>query len=257
VIFVAELGTYSSAYGRRDLGNVNKMANWKKSITKRVLRPTCEWMGIPRYTPKYALNDLDDRLAKYLNFRGGVFVEAGANNGVDQSNTRYLEQGRRWTGVLVEAIPTLYNQCKHARPRSKTFHAGLVSSDFTEPTLRMNYANLMSVAEGTMEPEALEEHVKKGVSIQNLEDSYAVDVPARTFASILDEAGLSRVDFLSLDLEGYELEALKGWDFEKIRPRFVLIEVRDLKVMDAFMVEMGYERIDKLTVHDFLYKDRG
>ena len=69
-----------------------------------------------RVQDHYALNDLDRKLEKYLDFDNGVFVEAGANDGINQSNTLYLESRRGWRGVLVEALPVLYEQCRRHRP---------------------------------------------------------------------------------------------------------------------------------------------
>lgn len=53
-----------------------------------------------------SLNGLDEKLAPYLNFKGGIFIEAGANNGIRQSNTYYLEAVRGWKGILVEPVQT-------------------------------------------------------------------------------------------------------------------------------------------------------
>jgi hypothetical protein len=38
----------------------------------------------------YSLNDLDLKLKAYLNFQRGYFIEAGANDGLDQSNTLFF-----------------------------------------------------------------------------------------------------------------------------------------------------------------------
>ncbi len=63
---------------------------------------------------------------------------------------------------------------------------------------------------GAMESSALQEHVEKGLRHQQIEDSYTINVPTVTFAEVLDKASLGRIDFLFLDLEGYEIEALRG-----------------------------------------------
>lgn len=61
-------------------------------------------------------------------------------------------------------------------------------------------------------------HVQSGLRVQNIERSYQVEVPARTLSSVLDELGVSReIDLLSLDVEGAELEALRGLDLSAMR----------------------------------------
>jgi len=49
-------------------------------------------------------------------------------------------------------------------------------------------------------------------------------VPVRTLDSMLTESGVTRVDFLSLDVEGAELDVLAGFDLAKWRPQLILIE---------------------------------
>ena len=228
----------------------------KKSLKKGLLRPIAEKLGIPRWTRKPAAYDLDNKLSVYLNFRNGVFVEAGGNNGISQSNTFFLEKGLKWKGILVEAIPELYEKCRKIRTRSTVVHGGLVSNTYDKPTLKMHYAGLMSATADSMKAEALEEHIQAGLSCQKIAESYCIDVPAVTFENILEENHITKIDFLSIDLEGYEIEALKGWNFTKHRPRYILIEVRDLKQVDEFLEVRSYARIDQFTCHDYLFRDK-
>lgn len=227
----------------------------KKEVFRSILYPIGETFGIPRWVRRPAASKLDEKLAKYLNYKNGIFVEAGANNGLSQSNTFFLEKALKWKGILVEGIPELYSKCKKNRRGSKVFHAGLVPKDYKKSTLKMNYANLMSVAEGAMKPHQLKKHIQEGLEVQKIERSYTVEIPAMTFEKILDEAGYLNIDFLSIDLEGFEIEALKGWNFEKYRPKFILIEVRDLNEVDSFFSVHDYKREALLSHHDYLYRD--
>jgi hypothetical protein len=75
----------------------------KKLLVDYMLRPLYEAAGNPRFS-RPALYDLDVKLAQYLNFRGGIFVELGANDGFTQSNTYYLE---KFLGWRRECLPPL------------------------------------------------------------------------------------------------------------------------------------------------------
>lgn len=211
-------------------------------------------LGIPALVKKTARNDLDGKLSLYLNYKNGFYVEAGANNGLRESNTYYLEKALGWRGVLVEAIPELYQECKKNRPKATVINGGLVSNDFEGSTLKMHYANLMSVAEGAMKVDDSSEHIRKGLEWQRIESSYSIDVQATTFEKALGGYN-GKIDFLSIDLEGYEIEALNGWNFSRHRPRYVLIEARDPENVEKLFKSKGYVLIDQLTYHDYLYRD--
>jgi len=209
-----------------------------------------------RQNPRPALNDLDRKLEKYLNFRNGFYIEVGANDGYSQSNTYYLEKKRGWTGLLVEGIPELYEECKRNRPRSVVRHCALVSKNSLYDTVTMHYANLMSVVEGALRTENEQaRHLSTARKIQNLTRHYSIQVPARPLEAILDELVLpSEIDFFSLDVEGCELDVLQGMNLNKYRPIYILVEARFFDEIDSFLLEKQYRLVSKLTYHDYLYE---
>lgn len=218
-----------------------------------------KWRLLKRGKP--SLGDIHEKLQKYLDFDSGFFIEAGANNGYIQSNTFYLEKSRRWKGVLVEGIPELYQECLRNRPKSLVFNCALVSDEFDGDSVLMHFADLMSMVDGAMnDVDAQAKHLGAGVSVQKLDGSYEVSVPARTLTSVLDDAGVSGpIDFFSLDVEGYELQVLCGLDASKYRPKYILVEVRDLEGINSWMIRNSYKFVEKITGHDYLYcaVDRG
>jgi FkbM family methyltransferase len=114
----------------------------------------------------------------------------------------------------------------------------------------------MSVVDGAMKsPEAQATHLAIGAQVQHLPASYSVEVPARTLESLLDDIpGPPTIDFLSLDVEGYELDVLRGLNIEKFRPRYILVEARFFEEVDGFLTGHRYSLVDRLSVHDYLYR---
>ena len=111
-----------------------------KPYLKRIRRNIFEVVGNSKYS-RPGLFDLDKKLQKYLNFRNGLFIEVGANDGFNQSNTYYLEKFMGWTGILVEPIPELFQEAQLNRRKSSIFNCALVSNDFRESFVEMHYAN--------------------------------------------------------------------------------------------------------------------
>jgi len=209
---------------------------------RQMLQPVFRLLKWKRYC-KMSLNGLDEKLEKYLDFKAGVFLEAGANNGMKQSNTYYLEAVKGWRGILVEPVPDLYQKCLRNRKSAKVYNAALVSSQYTAETVQLSYADLMTVVKDT---KGSADHVARAREVQHLSDTYDFEATAHTLDSIIEDAGFAEIDLLSLDLEGYEVEALQGLDLCRNGPRFILVEVQDL---DAILEVIGqdYRQLDVLT----------
>lgn len=193
-----------------------------------LLRPWLERCGIDRLSWP-ALNGLDRKLARHLRSRDGWFVEAGANDGFQQSNTYHLARFQGWRGVLIEPVPWLAEICGKTRPESQVHACALGPPDRSGSKAQLRYAGLMTGVCGAWGDEDSEKkRAKNGLEIQGLPTQELVfDVPVRTLTEVLAESGVpAEFDLLSLDVEGYELEVLKGLDLERHRPRFICIETR-------------------------------
>lgn len=210
----------------------------------------------PAQRQYYGLNELDRKLESYIDFDNGIFVEAGANDGQNQSNTAYFARHRGWRGLLVEPIPELAARCRAARLESVVENCALVASGSDGQSVPMTYCGLMSVVEGGWsDPEAELAHVEAGRQVQSL-TTYHVDVPGRSLSGLLDQHKIEHVDLLSLDVEGFERQALEGLDFRRHRPRFILVEARFREEIDELLLP-HYEAIAELSHHDVLYRTTG
>jgi FkbM family methyltransferase len=202
----------------------------------------------------FALDRLDVTLRPYLLRDDAFFIEAGANDGIEQSNTLYLERYRGWRGLLVEPLPGPAARCRVNRPRCIVENAALVSFDHPSPTVVMRDCNLMSTVKGAMKSEAEElEHIRRGSEIQKVV-TREIACPARTLSSILDQHRIERVDLFSLDVEGYELNVLKGLDLSRHRPRLMLVEARYRDEIDDYLRARDYLPVAELSHHDVLYR---
>lgn len=201
----------------------------------------------------FSLNNIDKKLTKFLSEPKKIFCEAGANDGLNQSNTAFFEKSMNWKGILIEPNPSLVALCKKNRPKSLVVQAALVSKTFSEPTIEFTSIGLMSFVKNSFKTENEQnEHIDLSQKYQQPGPT-KLKVPARTLASIFDEHNVKKVDFFSLDVEGYEAQVLEGIDFNRVVIDFLLIEVRyPDDVMRA--LPSYYELVDKLTPRDWLFR---
>jgi hypothetical protein len=62
------------------------------------------------------------------------------------------------------------------------------------------------------------------------------------------------IDFFSLDVEGVELEVLQGINHKIYKFKYLLIEIRDFKSINSFLIKKNYILLSKLTKKDYLFK---
>lgn len=205
-----------------------------------------------RMRPWTGLSGLDRAVVPYLPTRPGVFVEAGANDGLKQSNTHFLERRRGWHGLLIEPIPELAERCRRNRPRSQVRCAALVPPDMDGQEVELVDVDLMSILRPGDLTEEDEAHLVGGEQSQGVRRR-VLRVPGKTLSGLLEDAQVQHVDFLSLDVEGFEVEALRGLDLSRHRPSWVLVESRRPDEVAA-VLGPGYERVAQLSVHDWLFR---
>jgi hypothetical protein len=188
-----------------------------------------------------------------LDFDEGFFVEAGANDGITQSNTYYFEKMRNWRGLLVEPIPELAASCRRNR-RSPVIEAALVGPDFAATEIQMQFAGLMSVSEGAFgDAEQRQRHLEIGLTQDRAGRTYVVRVPALTLSTLIASHAAGReIDLLSLT-------ALSGLDLTRHAPRFVCVEAREPLAVGA-LLDARYEQLavlsDNGTHQDLLFRRR-
>jgi hypothetical protein len=79
---------------------------------------------------------------------------------------------------------------------------------------------------------------------------------AKTLNEILQGAcAPNLIDFMSLDVEGAELDVLKGVDHSLYRFKYLLVECRDIARLSEYLKVKSYELIDQFDAHDYLFHD--
>lgn len=140
-----------------------------------------------------------------------IYIEAGAHNGIFQSRTLDLINNDEYFGILVEPVPSSYERCLQNRPNNtKIYKCALVGFDHIGSTIEIH-------------PHFLHSSMTTLVKSSNQWYHEKRKVLARTLDSILEENNINDIEEFYLDVEGYELNVLKGIDFSK--RKFNLIEI--------------------------------
>lgn len=238
---------------------VNNFAKFIKLITTKIYNIFIKLKLKETKKNYYGLDKLDKQIENYLDYDNGFYVELGANDGIQQSNTYYFEQYRGWKGILIEPIGQRYLECfKNRSTNNKIFCNACVSFQYKEKFVELTYSNLMTTATD-LESDLINplEHAKKGLKyIPNKENNYTFGSPAVTLNSILIKSDAPRkIDFLSLDVEGAEIEVLRGIDHKKFRFKYMCIESRNNEKLTQYLIENDYIFVEKLSKHDYLFRD--
>ncbi len=217
---------------------------------RRLRRDVYERCGSERYS-RPGLHDIDAKLERHLPDRSGVFVEVGAFDGYRYSNTYFLERFRGWRGVLIEPIPESFALCVRERPGSQVFNCALVAPGGPS-RLTLSYGGPLS-AERSRERDRTE--LDRGTSF-GWEETYEVTVPARPLTAVLDEAGVHSIDFLTLDVEGAEVDALRGLDLDRHAPRYLLVETNGAERAIADLLDPRFALVEHFSENDAFYRRR-
>jgi FkbM family methyltransferase len=164
----------------------------------------------------YAQNAEDVRLRRaFAGKLDGFYVDVGANHPVTLSVTKHFyDQG--WSGLNCEPLPSHFRLLQAERPRDINLNVGC-SNRPGELTLYAASGNAAGISSFSEREVAV--HRERGFEFE------AIKSQVVTLGSVLERhVGARTIDFMSVDVEGHEREVLEGANFERFRPRVLLIE---------------------------------
>lgn len=170
--------------------------------------------------------------------RGGFFLDVGCAWPVNYSNTYFLEKELGWSGIGVDAVIDHARRWRNRRHASRFFNYIVTDHSGTVETFyKTARGDLLGVSKTTPGP-------GPGGGPLDYEE---VQVPTITLTDLLDQNGVEKIDFLSMDIEGAEPVALSGFDIERFQPKLVVVEVHGetREAIIQYFTEHDYERIER------------
>ena len=153
----------------------------------------------------------------YNNFfknKKGVFCDVGGNHPLNINNTLYFEE-IGWEGLAFEPLPSMKPLWEKHR-KAKFFSFGVSDKEnevaFSVVKDVTGWENMLSFVKSTGK--------------QNLDlETQDIIIQVKPLKDIFEREGITHIDYMSIDIEGHELNALKGIDFNKVRINVLTIEV--------------------------------
>ncbi|MGH8461581.1 MAG: FkbM family methyltransferase [Stenotrophobium sp.] len=181
-----------------------------------------------------------------------VFIQIGANDGMALDPLRAEVVCRRWRGVMIEPVPYVFKRL-HQRygkhPRIKLVNAAIADRDGSLPFYALAEQKPGEEvwhwyhALGSFRKDVL---LKHKYLIPDIEDRILeIQVGSLTFESLCRQTGITQLDLLQMDTEGYDYEIIRRVPFDKFRPKLILYEYQHLCAEDrtacrSLLHEQGY-----------------
>jgi FkbM family methyltransferase len=169
--------------------------------------------------------------------KGGYFVEFGAANGIDYSNTYLLETKFSWTGILAEPGKVWEKELKENRPNS-SIETLCVWSD-SKSSLIFNEtetAELSTVASfSNIDGHGFRRLRGKKYEVQTIS----------LYDLLIKHQAPKFIDYLSVDTEGSEYEILKSFNFDEFSFRIITVEhnyTPQRELIFELLTNNGYKR---------------
>ncbi|EHR70636.1 hypothetical protein BurJ1DRAFT_1772 [Burkholderiales bacterium JOSHI_001] len=187
--------------------------------------------------------------------RVGFYVEVGSHHPIRFSNT-YNFYRRGWRGLCIDPVPGLVRRFARWRPRDIALELGIAESAgsltfhlFNEPALNTFSPELAAERDGRNNWAIVE---RRTVPVQPLAAVLAQHLPADVQA----------IDFMSIDVEGMDLQVLRSNDWTRYRPRIVVTECLDSRMSNwptdpvvQFMAQQQYFPVAKAIHSVFFQRD--
>jgi FkbM family methyltransferase len=168
-----------------------------------------------RYNISFSKAGDDIQLMKLINQPNpGTYVDVGCWHPYKASNSYYFYL-RNWKGICIDPNPELADLYKKFRPKDNFINAGIGASNQT-----LDYFMFEESSMNTFSKDFYEKHKTHSKLLQKIE------IPLFSLKDILDKNldKNDRLDFFDIDVEGFDLEVLKTNDWEKYRPKIIVIE---------------------------------
>ena len=192
-----------------------------------------------RYNISFSKAGDDIQLYKLLKATSpGVYVDIGCWHPLKSSNTYYFYL-RNWKGICIDPNPELKQLFQKFRKRDRFINCGISEHEETLDyyLLEERFSSMNSMDLQFLRDQKVDDKIKS-----------TVQIPCHRLDQILDDLMVKtdRLDFFDIDVEGFDLKILRSNNWEKYRPKLIMIETQL-----SFQEELHSETVDYLREKDY------
>lgn len=205
-----------------------------------------------KYNKSYSQTGEDLILNFHLNKKKGVYVDVGCHDPIILNNT-YLFYENGWSGINIDANPKCIEKFNIVRKRDINICALVGNSNKNEKFYIFDPETL-----STMSEKRKKLYIKAGYKLKEV-----ITIPCVSLSSLLKQK-LSNtcIDFLSVDVEGNDMNVLKSNDWKLYRPKFIIVEViqhtpavKNTKPFDKFFKKNNYSKFSETLINAIYISD--
>lgn len=194
---------------------------------------------------------LYENLFKSIN--DGTFIEVGADDGVDKSNTLVFEN-LGWTGICIEPSPERFKLLQSNR-KCECLNVAIANKETVVDFLDIRgWGKGLS---GIIDSYSKQHNarIKHEMGHKDNKGHNIIKVETKKLSNILEDHKINKIDFCSIDVEGSELDVLKSIDLYKTNISVIMIEnnYNDRSAGD-YLINEGYELLKKIEIDDIYVK---
>lgn len=204
----------------------------------------------------YGVFDFESFLCRHLEVHGTLnFVQIGANDGVmNDPIYKFIQKNKeRVSGFVLEPLPDIFSNLVmnyQSFPSIKPLNLAIHNSETEMVLYRVKSEYLSKVpafARGiaSFDPN----HWKKTSLIPDPSYIQREIVKCVSYSQLLQDYGITKIDLLLIDTEGYDYDILMGIDFSHLKPRIIRFEhgVRDQVMPESNFIEI----VERLNSHGY------
>lgn len=186
-----------------------------------------------------------------------TFVEVGAADGITYSNTYILEKCFNWRGIAIEPDPGQFAKMRATNRSCHLHQVAVLNSDLRE--VAFTSIGELSTVSASITPKSFAGRKSAMDELEKDSDVkvHQVQVPVSRLGALLARHNIEEVHYLSIDVEGSEMQVLKSMDLNKVFVHVITVEMnrgrQDQQSPSEYLRAFGYEHVHTIGLLDEIF----